>query len=647
MLFVGVILLGQTGCRGLLQPGREPGIDREMNEQERQLFATMESRLRSAGADERLQAAIALLSMDHPAGLLAVRSVMVNADSPAHRVSMIRAAAFCRDRRCFRAVLSAIDDPYPEVQREAALALAHFTEQDQVKAMIALVRRRDITSRQKQLLYEAFGQGLAIQAVPVLLQGLRGGQEDARAAADALRNISRRDFPAEPEPWQDWWRANAHRTREDVMEEHLQAMSGSVEDLRDKLHALTEQRDELMALVRLPGAGAVKRLLKGLESEHDAVREYVAFRLASLSDEEVKGLDLEPKDYAALRRALEDTAAAVRRNVIAFVVHLEGKLREELVMKALDDEDKHALTAAVNAVGPETGPDALERLGALLAGSPHPEVREAAANALGKVGAAESVGALVAALDDEHDNVRWFAVEGLRKLGAEEAVPSIAEILEKDPSPRVREIAASTLGALGQPAAVPALRKALGDDSERVCQKATGALLILATDDYELMSVIADIFVQHNLLEPAGAVLKRIVEQFADQDGMKDQLIEAYGRLGAILKQQEDLAEAARTYEKLDALKGGDIEVRRLLLDCWLGTQDMPRVVGAFRKWLAAPGAEEPLLELALDTVGKLAAAGKAAEARALVDLVEKNAGDAAGEKIKQRIAELRDQLGT
>lgn len=637
-----------AGCGTSRPPPAEP-VTPEAVPRERVLYAQAESQLHSPDANVRQQAALMLLSLDYAPALEAVLENMRRAQDPAVRVGMIRAAAFCVDHRCFEAIVVAIRDPDPEVHNEAATALARFTRPDEVAALTELVSREGTTSQERQLLMSALGEGLAVSAVPAMLKGLQSDDEATRIAAwEALRKISGRQLAPEVDEWGKWWEANSHRTREDLLEERLRAFSQELNGRSHQLDDVREQHEELMRLVRSARSETPKLLLKALASRHSVVREYSAFRVAALDGERLNGLKIDEKEYATLRDVLEDPSVQVRQNVIAFVAQLEGEFRDELIKKALRDETPAVLMTAVGAVASSTGEDAVRRLEELLGSSGHAEVRVAAANMLGKVGSGRSIPALAAALNDAVENVRWFAVEGLRKLGATQAVPRISELLQKDPSARVRENAAITLGDLGQPAGIPALREALDDESERVRERAASALLALATDGYERMALIATSFQEHGLLDSARQVLTRIIEQFSDAENMKSRLVATHEQLAGVLKEQTDFAGAARIYETLDELTEGSPEVRRELVECWLRAGEVQRIVSATEQWLAAARAtdREALVELALASAELLVESGNGEGAAALLDLVEKAAGEEADPELTSRIEELRGRIG-
>jgi HEAT repeat protein len=390
----------------------------------------------------------------------------------------------------------------------------------------------------------------------------------------------------------------------------------------------------------------VGELLSALQSQHQAVRQYAAHRLAELDPEKINGLQLDLRDFEVLGQLLEEGDAPVRRDATGFIAALEpGPHRAALVMEALEDEDPQVVVNAINAVTPATGLAAVRRLGTLLKSSPHADVREAAANAMGKVGDRESVPALVAALDDSAENVRWFAVESLRKLGAKEAVPALQEVLKEDDSARVREIAASALGALGQPGSIPALRDALDDPNERVQQKASAALLALAKDDYDSMALVADVFAERDLLVPSAQVLGRIIEQFSDKEGMDERVARAYAKLADILQRQEDWAGAARALEKLMTLKPDDQAVHGQYVAALIQAGETARVVASFEKRLAAAADPVPVVSRALDAVELMIAAEKTEDARKLLEVAARSLGEEAPEDVQTRLEQLKTRL--
>jgi HEAT repeat protein len=105
----------------------------------------------------------------------------------------------------------------------------------------------------------------------------------------------------------------------------------------------------------------------------------------------------------------------------------------------------------------------------------HDNVRRTAAEALEKIGDAFAVPALIEALTDEESSVRLNATKALRKIEDGSAVHALIEVLN-DRDEGVRANAAAALGEIGDSSAVPALIEALTDRVDSVSSNAAEAL---------------------------------------------------------------------------------------------------------------------------------------------------------------------------
>jgi len=644
-MLLGVLLCGcRSGADRRFEPGQRA---MGMNRVELVRYAKCERELSSVDPTVRRNAAVALLTMDHPRALEAVRERMKNAREPAVRVSMIEAASFCEDQRCFKVILGAVKDPDQSVKQAAASALSRFTRPDEVEAVMELATAKSTMTTEKELLFATLGEGLFVRATPVLLKGLTGREPELREAAwQALKRISGRDFPLEPAPWQDWWEANQHKTRENILEERLQALALELKVNTVLNEALQEEFEQLCGLLESPATRSPQLLLADLGSSHRRVRGYAAFRLASLEAEALQAISLDDRETCeVLHIALMDGDAEVRENVAKLVVRLKGEFRNQLLLEAMGDKNANVLLTAIEAANGGMGDEALKPLEAALASSEF-RVREAAANALGKVGSARAISPLTGALKDKEENVRWFAVESLRKLHATAAVPRLCELLENDESPRVREITASTLGELGQPAAVPALRESLADENERVVRRTVEALKSLARDDFERMMVIADALAAHGHHAEAEEVLSKIVADFGEQADLEAQLIAARQKRAEILKVQNDFRGAAAAYAELDRLTGGDREVRRELVECWLAAGDADKTVEVVQGWLldGDEGALHEAVDMGCDVVRRLSESDADDVARRLTGLLMEAARAANDDELIRKVRELEGE---
>ena len=644
---LGLLIVPLSGCRSL--PPGEEAAGRELSEEEMARFANAERQLHSADAKVRRDAAVALLSMEVPR---AVRTVLGAIEGPGEadvRISVIEAARFSRDKRCFPALLAAVQDPSAEVRAAAAGALARFTRPAEVEAMSQLLQGEDATAQLRELLFRAFGEGLVWQAVPLLLEGLSSEQEEVRQAAwQALKAMSDRDFPLEPGRWQQWWEANRYKSREQVLEEKLRSRRAELQAANAALEDVRLEFEEMLVLVKHGEAKRLEVLLKALGSQHVRVRELAAFQLSQLPPDEVGSMSLSDEEtYWALSGALEDESVEVRVGVVKLVVRADGSYRGDLLRKALEDTSAAVLVPAVDAVEMSMNGLVRRRLEELLAGSGSSAVREAAAKALGKLGDSQAIQSLIEALDDEEENVRWFAVESLRKLQAVEAVPRLSDLLAEDSSARVREITASTLGQLGQPTAVLALKAALGDQNDRVRQKVVSALQSLAVGSYDRMVVVADSLLKYGYREAAKDMLRKVVETFEAQENSENKVIEAKTRLAAILKGENDFAGAAVLYVELDELTAGVAKIREELLDCWLRDGKAAELAPKIAEWLGAAEGEElnEVINLGAAAVLRLAQQQEKAQADEILDLLTAAAAEAEQTELVEKLEKLKERI--
>jgi HEAT repeat protein len=197
-----------------------------------------------------------------------------------------------------------------------------------------------------------------------------------------------------------------------------------------------------------------------------------------------------------LRDGMGSDSAAVRKRAAEFL----GEVAEPddqpsidvLLRAATGDEDAQVRGAAVDALD-EIGEAALEQLLSELTGTKgseaewvtarkfaralqadRPELRMAAANALGRLDDASGLQHLVDALDDEDPRVRLRACQACGTFADPRAVPGLTERL--DDEPRVRRAAANALGNIGTDEALSPLLDLLDDADESLRRIAAGAL---------------------------------------------------------------------------------------------------------------------------------------------------------------------------
>jgi HEAT repeat protein len=146
----------------------------------------------------------------------------------------------------------------------------------------------------------------------------------------------------------------------------------------------------------------------------------------------------------------------------AAVVGQVGEGELPALRAALEGTDPEARWWAVCALAHVPGDEATVVL--LLASADRDEaVRAAVLHGLGQRGDPAAITPLLFALN-ESDYLARLASDALIHIGPP-AAPALVRVLEQDAQPRVRALAARALAAIGDTRTIPALFKALGDES--------------------------------------------------------------------------------------------------------------------------------------------------------------------------------------
>lgn len=119
--------------------------------------------------------------------------------------------------------------------------------------------------------------------------------------------------------------------------------------------------------------------------------------------------------------------------------------------------------------------------------------REAAAQGLGYLGAADAAGPLAKALRDPDAHVRRRAAAAFETVPGESAVMELAQVAVRDTDPDVRRFSVKALGHIGTPEAVAALAQATADSDPRVRQAAADDLgRLQAGDGLDALAAMLD-----------------------------------------------------------------------------------------------------------------------------------------------------------
>jgi HEAT repeat protein len=214
-----------------------------------------------------------------------------------------------------------------------------------------------------------------------------------------------------------------------------------------------------MSLYELERAGDVESLLDYLGgAEKPVVRRRVALVLGDVGDPEdpqtvdaLIGCATDDEEPAVRAAAVDALDALGPRPLERFILERSGQVPED----AAEWVRAKAFAATLSADGPE--------------------MRMAAAGALGRIDDPSTVEPLVGALDDPEPGVRMRVARALGTGGDDRAVPSLSAATGDDVT-EVRRAAADALAAIGSPAALSALRSGLDDPDESVRHTAAVAL---------------------------------------------------------------------------------------------------------------------------------------------------------------------------
>ncbi|WP_447985642.1 HEAT repeat domain-containing protein [Nitrospira sp. Nam74] len=220
----------------------------------------------------------------------------------------------------------------------------------------------------------------------------------------------------------------------------------------------------------------VSHLISLLQDSQPATRQTAALSLGKIaSAEAVPGLIL----------ALRDTDPLVRQYSAWALGNVgeQGKAEAGVaLLPLLEDPIPAAAEAAAQAIGSiGAGPEVMSRMLAILTEGSL-QARRAAVLGLGLLESPLAYDGFLHALLQDDVQVRQRAIAALGELGERRAVPAIASRLQHDSDAGVRTEAAYRLGTLGDESVLPVLRTAaVKDSSEQVRRWAQWAIEALSS----------------------------------------------------------------------------------------------------------------------------------------------------------------------
>jgi len=316
--------------------------------------------------------------------------------------------------------------------------------------------------------------------------------------------------------------------------------------------------------IRRRAAELLGRLVEH-EDRHDIVRALI--RAATTDTDRVAGTAVD---------ALDELGDGALEELITELADVDLDTGAEwtkatVFAQALDARVPELRMAAASALG---NLDYRESVGALVRAleDPDPRVRLRAARACGEIGDPRAVGALSERLDDEATRVRLEAAEALGRIGSPRAMDALLAVAD-DPDERVRRVAVSSFGTFGHTRAVGQLVTALDDDSPAVRRAAVFSLVeVLTNVPAERSHEVRETLIEHfgatddtAVITPLAALLReareppqrrnaawllgRTMDAESDYDAV-DALVDALGDSDRLTRQfaAASLAEIGGTY---------------------------------------------------------------------------------------------------
>jgi HEAT repeat protein len=235
----------------------------------------------------------------------------------------------------------------------------------------------------------------------------------------------------------------------------------------------------LLALGHIGGGRALAMLDRAVEAKDEAVREAAAEALEQAAGSDVR----------RMQHMLQNEDEGVRAKAVVALAKLDDLRSLDLLLRAYGDPSDKVNRAVVEALAQREGERATSILIAAAAGGNTTAIR-----ALEEHPNPQAIPALAEALDAPWYGVYTAALETLRHYAEafaedEEAMAALRALLPEiryllhDDSSKTRRLALETIGALGDPAMVPAVAELVLDDKEAVRLSAVRALADLGGEE--------------------------------------------------------------------------------------------------------------------------------------------------------------------
>jgi len=431
------------------------------------------------------------------------------------------------------ALITALKNKDSNVQENAAKAIGKIEINDKQFETILRMLKEGETSEERYGAAIALGELKNVKAIPALITALKDKDSNMRwRAAEAIEKI-----------------AKANPNSKEVLE----AVPALITALKDVDRGVRESAagaigkigvndEQFETIVRMLKEG------KTWKERHGAVR--------ALS--ELKNI----KTIPALITALKDEEIVVQWTAAEVIgkIGVNDEQFETIIKMLKEGETKEEREGAATALGELKNVKAVPNLITALK-DVNPDVRESAAEAIGKIGEAnpgnkevlEAITALLNALKDKFDYVQKRVAEAIGKIGVNyEQFETILRMLKKGETSEERHGAAIALGALENLKAIPALITALKDKFEYVRRSAAEAIREIAEANPGNKEVLEAIPALITALKDKDSDVRWVAAEAIGKIGVNDEQFETIVRM---LKEGETKEERYGAVRALSELK--------------------------------------------------------------------------------------------
>lgn len=394
--------------------------------------------------------------------LLECANVLSDADNNARRIALLE-LGHSRDIRALPIVVDHVQDLSAFIREAAITALGNWNDPQAVPTVL-----RALLDRNAEVVRAVFSALNRIGDRRIVRPLLRFGQERPEWRPSANDTLVRLGTTVVPELLSILQSDDAGLTLDAIVVlgriGDKQAVSALIACLNHVSNLLKAHVTEALALIG--DSRAVPYLLRALEDPHTPTRANAAAGLVRMADpRSVRPLsnalqdnDSDVRSYAAVALGQLGDPKAVR--------DLAGIL---VRWKALETEDSRFLEAVIGSLGMLGDTTAVPALIPLLQ-SRQDGVLLKTVVALKQLRDPSAALAMQALLHAPLPTVRRRVLEALGQTGDVSLVPMIGESLSQDDNPEVRAAAAQALGALKDRVACPVLEEALRDADVVRCQ---------------------------------------------------------------------------------------------------------------------------------------------------------------------------------